>query len=156
MEQQAGSRRIAGKNEFLAATAAAIIAFALMVIPFTPLGAQSTPGQAPATQPATPQWQIDAGGKMAFDVASVKPNDSDARAYSNFPLGPGDVYSSNGGLFSATNFPLVNYIFFAYKVTSNQEESLRSQLPKWVLSERFDIEAVSTPSGATHVTFSRV
>jgi hypothetical protein len=43
---------------------------------------------------------------MAFDVASVKPSKLGGQPYSNFPLGPGDVYVPNGGLFTATNFPL--------------------------------------------------
>jgi hypothetical protein len=57
---------------------------------------------------------------QTFEVASVNPTKSNDPPYSNFPLGPGDVYVPNGGLFSAKNFPLVTYIFFAYKVIGNQ------------------------------------
>jgi hypothetical protein len=57
--------------------------------------------------------QTPAGVRMAFDVASVKPDMSDAPASSRFPLGPGDGYAP-GGLFSATNQPLVVYLRFAY------------------------------------------
>jgi len=42
-----------------------------------------------------------------------------------------DFYSANGGLFSATNQPLVTYIFFAYKLAGNQGQSLVAQLPGW-------------------------
>ena len=76
-----------------------------------------------------------------FEVASVKPNRSNEPPTSNFPLGPGDVYIRNGGLFNATGFPLVNYILFAYKVIGNQAQYLMPQLPDWAKTDRFDIQA---------------
>jgi uncharacterized protein (TIGR03435 family) len=76
-----------------------------------------------------------------FDVASVKPSQPGVQPNSNFPLGPGDVYVQNGGLFSANNLPLVTYIFFAYKFIGNQAQSLLPQLPDWVKTEQFDIQA---------------
>jgi len=76
-----------------------------------------------------------------FDVASVKPNESDDSPTSNFPLGPGDVYIPNGGFFSATGQPLNIYLKFAYKITGSQWQSLEPQLPPWTGSERFDIQA---------------
>src|SRR4051794_7874064 len=70
--------------------------------------------------------------RLEFDVASVKQNRSDAATTSsNFPLGPGDVYVANGGSFVATNFPLIVYISFAYRITSNQGAALRRHLPDW-------------------------
>jgi uncharacterized protein (TIGR03435 family) len=78
---------------------------------------------------------------MAFDVASVKPSKFGGQPYSNFPLGPGDVYVPNGGLFTATNFPLATYIFFAYQIQGNQGQLLVPQLPRWVMTDRFDIQA---------------
>jgi uncharacterized protein (TIGR03435 family) len=77
----------------------------------------------------------------AFDVASVKPNRSADPPSSNFPLGPGDVYVRNGGLFSATGFPLITYLSFAYKMIGNQAQSVLPQLPEWAITERFDIQA---------------
>jgi len=88
-----------------------------------------------------PSFAQSAGTPLAFEVASVKPNKSDAPAYSNFPLNAGSMYTANGGLFSATNFPLVTYIFFAYNIVGNQAHFLVPQLPGWVMSERFDIQA---------------
>jgi len=82
-----------------------------------------------------------AAGAQTFDVASVKPNKSANPSHSNFPMGPGDVYVPNGGLFSATNFPLATYIFFAYKIQGNQAQYLMPQLPVWAMTERFDIQA---------------
>jgi uncharacterized protein (TIGR03435 family) len=101
--------------------------------------AQATAAQSPSQSP-TPEWQIAAGGKMAFDVASVRQNTTAPISF-NFPLGPGDVYLPNGGLLRATNLPLSDYIEFAYKITNNQEQYFLSQLPKWVTTVRFDIEA---------------
>ena len=54
----------------LLALASALVLAATLIA--SSLRAQSPKGQAPAVQPPTPQWQIDAGGKMEFDVASVK------------------------------------------------------------------------------------
>jgi len=82
-----------------------------------------------------------ADGKVEFDVASVKPSQPDSQPYSNFPLGPGDVYTSNGGRFMASGLPLATYIWFAYRIQGNQQQSLLSQLPAWVTTERFDIQA---------------
>ena len=43
-------------------------------------------------------------------------------------------------MFRATNFPLLDYLVFAYKLTDNDEQSLLSQLPKWTMTDRFDIQ----------------
>jgi uncharacterized protein (TIGR03435 family) len=77
----------------------------------------------------------------AFDVASVKPNQSSDRPTSNFPLGPGDAYTPNGGYFAATNFPLITYIAFAYKLMGEQGQALADKAPGWVTADRFDITA---------------
>ena len=50
------------------------------------------------------EWQIAAGGKMAFEVASIKADPGEFRP-PNFPLDPGDAYRPVGGRFSA-DFPL--------------------------------------------------
>jgi uncharacterized protein (TIGR03435 family) len=82
-----------------------------------------------------------AGSAISFDIASVKPNKSGSSSGGlNIPL-LGDVYHPNGGVLSGVNVPLVSYIYFAYKLTGNQFQILLPQLPKWVISERFDIEA---------------
>jgi uncharacterized protein (TIGR03435 family) len=113
------------------------------------VGASGTPararGPAAQTQAApAPQWQIDAGGKMSFDVASVKQNtaaQSQTTVNSNIPLGPQDMFTPTGGLLSATNYSLLQYMVFAYKLTNEQVQSVRSQLPKWATSDRYDIQA---------------
>jgi uncharacterized protein (TIGR03435 family) len=94
-------------------------------------------------QSPVPDWQTAAGGKMAFDVASVKQNKTDEKAKTNIPMGAGNVYSPTGGVFSASNMPLIVYMAFAYKLTSNDWATLRDHVPDWVTSDRFDIEAKS-------------
>jgi bla regulator protein blaR1 len=100
----------------------------------------------PLTVMAAPQDGLGAlkEGRLSFEVASVKQNKSDAPPYSNFPLNTGDQYVENGGHFVATNWPLVTYIFFAYKLMGNQGRPLLSQLPPWATTDRFDIEARAT------------
>jgi uncharacterized protein (TIGR03435 family) len=87
----------------------------------------------PVAESATP--------KLEFEVASVRQNRSDDKAYSNFPLNPGPQFSPSGGHLVATNMLLLQYIVFAYKLTSFQIQSIRSQLPDWARSDHFDIEA---------------
>lgn len=106
---------------------------ALFVFPCSPVRAQSAPND----------WEQTAGGKMSFDVASVKQNKSGLPQFgdSNIPMGEGDNYTPTGGLFSAANMSLSSYIAFAYKLTFNQARLLSSQLAKWAVQDRFDIEA---------------
>jgi uncharacterized protein (TIGR03435 family) len=95
-------------------------------------------------QSQTPDWQAVAGGKMVFEEATVRQVTAGSSPYavgSNFPLGPGDVYTPNAGKFRASNLPLVAYIKFAYKVTDSQELFLDPQMPDWVTSTRYDIQA---------------
>jgi uncharacterized protein (TIGR03435 family) len=139
------------KSLFLAT--AAIVALAAPVF----LGFTTVPrlqARAPSAQsPAAPQWQIDAGGKMSFDVASVKRNKSGPQPspifrsasgdfpHSNVFLGPGEAYVPTGGLFAGTNLSLGDYMSFAFKITGNQGVLLRPQLPKWAITDLFDIQA---------------
>jgi hypothetical protein len=103
--------------------------------------------QAQTTADTVPEWQKAAGGKMTFDVASVKPNKAGLPPFgimprSNVPLDSGDGYPLYGGFISATNWPLSKYIEFAYKITDYQYRILLWQLPKWAISPVwFDIEA---------------
>lgn len=97
-------------------------------------------GQTGATASATPQWEIDAGGKMAFDVRSVKLDTSGKPTRPNLALDNSDDYPGNTTLFSA-DFPLTAYIGFAYKLPPTERQALESQLPKWATTERFAIEA---------------
>jgi uncharacterized protein (TIGR03435 family) len=98
--------------------------------------------QSAAQVPAqAPNWQTAAGGKRAFEVASVKLDTGPFRP-PNFPLDPGDAYRPVGGRFSA-DFPLSTYIAFAYKLSlsSDQRQAMLSHLPDWVSTDRYAIEA---------------
>jgi bla regulator protein BlaR1 len=106
--------------------------------------------------PPIPQWQLAAGGKMAFEVASVKPSPPGAFRPPNFPLDPGPAFAAPRtgepprGRFSA-HFPLIVYITFAYKLslTPDQREAMVAHLPKWVASDAFEIEARAPQNNAT-------
>ncbi|MGH9575624.1 MAG: TIGR03435 family protein, partial [Candidatus Acidiferrales bacterium] len=91
---------------------------------------------------STADWEKAAGGKMSFEVASVKRNpetmNRDA-VHSNVDLDSGDRFLPTGGLFSATDFPLIAYTGFAFKLPIDQLLSLQSQMPKWA-ADRYDIE----------------
>jgi uncharacterized protein (TIGR03435 family) len=78
--------------------------------------------------------------RAEFEAATIKPSQVGRQAHSNFPL-HGEAYVPNGGLFTATNFPMATYIFFAYNIDGNQSKSLVPQLPRWVMTDRFDIQA---------------
>jgi len=109
----------------------------------TPHQAQAVATQAPIAQTQkVPQWQTAAGGKMSFDVASIRPSKPGTFTPPNFPLSRDDAYAPTAGLFTAA-FPLMVYIEFAYKLwqTREQRESMLAHLPKWVATESFEIHA---------------
>jgi uncharacterized protein (TIGR03435 family) len=87
-----------------------------------------------AQSPGVPDWQNAAGGKMAFEVASVKP--AKVPRPPNFPLNLGDA-KTPGGRLSGT-YPLVLCAAFAYKLMPAQ---ISTQLPKSFPTDSFDIEA---------------
>lgn len=78
--------------------------------------------------------------KMQFEVAAIHP----AKEFSLplFPISPDDSYRPTGGRFLAT-FPLPVYIEFAYKMwlTPEEQDSMLGNLPRWVSSELFAIDA---------------
>lgn len=93
-------------------------------------------------------WQTKAGGKMAFEVASIKPG-SGAFSPSNMPLTPWDDYDGTDGRFIADS-TLSGYIQFAYKIWPNDVQSRElSHLPKWADTDHYSIEARATTG---HVT----
>ncbi len=101
---------------------------------------------APAAKPQSLEAMEAAGIKMSFDVASVKPNKSDEPQHTNVPFVAGLKASpSTGGFFSATNYGVGYYIFFAYDLGGVELEKLLPQLSNrsknltW--GDRFDIQA---------------
>jgi uncharacterized protein (TIGR03435 family) len=107
-------------------------AIVLLMMGGQSLMAQSSPIPAPIASP----------DKLEFEVASVKPNKTgDPAGRTNVPLGPGTLFTPTGGRFSVVNYNLYAFIGFAYKLTGDQDQALQSQLPAWVFSDHFDIEA---------------
>jgi uncharacterized protein (TIGR03435 family) len=102
---------------------------------------QAATGQLPSPRLPIPQWETLAGGKMEFDVASVRQNNSNSKPESNVSLTAGKTYSPAGGVFSATNQSLFTYILFAYKVRLNEAVDQWKRLPEWARIETFDIQA---------------
>jgi uncharacterized protein (TIGR03435 family) len=98
---------------------------------------------------ATSGFAQQTAAKPEFDVASVRQERSNAKPSSNIALGPGDVWGPNGGVLSAKNFPLLQYVAFAYKLTDYQEAALREKLPDWALTERFNVEARTANQNVT-------
>lgn len=84
---------------------------------------------------------------LSFDIASIRQNKSGLsatgsdKARVNFPIGSDDSYYPTGGVFSATNLPLISYIIFAYKITTNNREALIASVPDWVLTDGYNIDA---------------
>ena len=85
-------------------------------------------------------WQTKAGGKMAFEVASVKLSKGEI-VRNDWSLSASDDYHPTGGRLRA-GFPLTTYIKFAYKLWPSEELNREfSRLPKWVTDDRYIIEA---------------
>ena len=105
--------------------------------------AAPTAAQGPGAQGVTiPEWQTAAGGKLSFDVASIRPTKPGEFTPPNFPLSSDNAYAETAGLFNA-DFPLSVYIEFAYKFlpSNEQREAMLAHLPKWVGTENFEIHA---------------
>ncbi|MDP9051906.1 MAG: TIGR03435 family protein [Acidobacteriota bacterium] len=87
-----------------------------------------------------PEWQTAAGGKMSFEVASVRQNKTGGKSSMNVDPTPFDSFTPTGGLYVARNVGLAEFVAFAYKLTNRQLASFESQVP-WSLEDLFDIEA---------------
>jgi uncharacterized protein (TIGR03435 family) len=99
-----------------------------------------------SAQSGASDWEKAAGGKMSFDVASVRQDtNSDADPQSNVPLRSmdsfSDSFSPTGGLFRASNFLLIQYIAFAYKLSPEEAKRVQLKLPKWANTNEYDIVA---------------
>jgi uncharacterized protein (TIGR03435 family) len=137
------------RNRGVPAKAAALLAAVVIAgLVAAPLLRAQNPAASPLVGPASPvpEWQVAAGGQRAFAVASVRRSASSfsSSAHSNIPLGPMDSFAPTGGLFSATNVPLLQYMIFAYKLRPEQFLSAQSQLPAWANSNQYDIEGRAT------------
>jgi uncharacterized protein (TIGR03435 family) len=100
-------------------------------------------------QTSVPEWQVAAGGKLAFEVATVKPGVADGEPAVNFTLGPGDGFAETGGRLRDSNVSLLDYVRFAYKLSDGQVRILQASAPGWIATKRFDIEAKAANPEAT-------
>lgn len=89
-----------------------------------------------------PDWQTKAGGKMAFEVASIKLSQGKFTPPNLHDLSNTDSQEHTGGYFRA-DFPLWTYITFAYKIrpTGKLRQETLAHLPKWIETDRYTIEA---------------
>ena len=75
--------------------------------------------------------QIDAGARLSFEVASIRPAAPNAREATNLDLDPSDYFRYTGGSITASG-SLINYIIFAYKIEDrSQADAIYAHLPAW-------------------------
>jgi bla regulator protein BlaR1 len=123
-----------------------VLGMATIVAPIA-AGLAETPvmrAQSSATQQRTAadaDWDQAAGGKMEFEVASVRLNTGPMES-SNFPFGPDKAQTKTDGLLIG-DYTLANYITFAYKIspTKEQFQSMFGKLPPWVETDNYEIQA---------------
>lgn len=125
---------------------------AAIAVSSTSPGALAQSAQAPASPPSqsAPKWQLASGGKMEFEVASIKPGQVGKFSPPNIALNIDDTPIPPGGRFTA-DFTLPVYIEFAYKLmlTREEQETMVAHLPKWVASQLFVIEAKAPTADVT-------
>jgi bla regulator protein BlaR1 len=134
-----------------AAELVALASRVLLGVANMPIQAQATIGETPsANSNRTPAWQTAAGGKMEFEVASIRTAEPGARRRSNVSLTVEDEAIRSGGRFSSTA-PLAKYIDFAYKLmlVGSQWDAVYGRLPKWANSDLFTIEAEAPMANPT-------
>lgn len=93
---------------------------------------------------ASANWEKAAGGKMSFEVASVKINKlgPNGARYSNvISLNPGAPFTRTGGLFTTTNEPLPVIVAWAFDLSGDEQLRVFAEMPRWAMAERLDIEA---------------
>ncbi len=122
-------------RKLLLATAGMMAVAAPIVLGLLHVRETETAAASHASAPI-PDRRSQAGSKQEFEVASVKQNTSDIDTSMNVAEN-----HANGGSLSGTNVRLIAYIYFAYKLTGNQFQLLMPQLPKWVVDDRFDVQA---------------
>src|SRR5262245_21500122 len=102
-----------------------------------------TPVRSPSSaSPQVPEWQKVAGGKLSFEVASIKPATPGQSTPSTFPLDYGDFFGVENphGRF-IQQVPLAAYIAFAYKLWPGQEirDAMLTHLPNWAATDQYVI-----------------
>jgi uncharacterized protein (TIGR03435 family) len=96
-----------------------------------------------------PEWQVKAGGKASFEVASIHLSKPGTFTPPSFAISTDDSFREIGTRFHA-DFGVIAYFTFAYKtaLSLEQERAVLASLPKWVADDKFSIEA-RVPQGVT-------
>jgi len=102
----------------------------------------------PSAMGQRPEWEIKAGGKMAFDVASVRLSKPGTSSPESFPITADDGYFPSRGVFNA-DFPLSRLISFAYKLGPDKSRLMEASLPKWALDDAYTVRAKTDNANAT-------
>ena len=137
------AERVARRLDFTKMVRLSLIGLALAIPIAFPL---TLAAQSHAQLQKVPAWQNAAGGKMEFEVATIRLNKPGTFIPPNFAMDSGDFYNPSDphGRFSA-DFPLSVYIQFAYKLwlTNDQVHAMLANLPKWVATDSFVIRAMA-------------
>ena len=148
IEQIMNARDVSGLS--FAKKAALTIAGAAVLMAPVLVGMANAPAILAQSASGVPPWQTAAGGRMAFEVASVKPLKPGSRFRGpNFALDNGDGFRTDSGenphgrLSVAWVVPV--YISFAYKLslTPDLRHAMLARLPKWVDRDLFEIDAIA-------------
>lgn len=109
-----------------------------------PVQAQTAASTVSTQSLQVPEWQRVAGGKLSFEVASIKPAKPGTFTPPNFALNNSDTFGGPNphGRFIA-EFSLETYIEFAYKLwlSHEQMDAMLAHLPKWVSLDSYAINA---------------
>lgn len=132
--------RYSQRSYFLRTVCALALGLPAMLVLPPLLRAQAAMSAAAAKPAEMPEWQKAAGGKLEFDVASVKQSAPATSPRQNEYLTPFDGPPLKGGLFSV-DAPLGAYVFFAYKIDLNNLSSIAQHLPSWAMTDYYDVEA---------------
>lgn len=118
----------------------------IAVLVLLPLAGSTLVAQVSAARAAQqlpiPAWQRAAGRHMAFETASIHLAKPGTFMPPNISFNIDDTSIPPGGRFFA-DFPLDEYIEFAYKImlTPEQQDAMLAGLPKWVRTDHFVIQA---------------
>jgi bla regulator protein blaR1 len=96
-------------------------------------------------------WQQAAGGKVEFEVASIRPGGPGAGWLGNLDMSVEDFMRPTGGGLSTTT-TLGSYILFAYKLgkgAASQSQADFSHAPRSLITEYFDVEAKAPTANPT-------
>ena len=112
------------------------------------LSPASAPARAQTPVDTMPEWQRAAGGKLSFEVASIRPADPAKRTPSNFIMDVNDLFyagASNPHGHLVAQLSLQGYINFAYKIwpAREQQDAMIASQSRWVSADQYVINAES-------------